>query len=139
MSATGTRPQLQIRPAREEDAAALCEIFNEAAHDHLETFESQPRHADEQRLRIVAAEQDPKHPILIAEVRDWVAGWVALTPYDSRISLDDIGEIFLYVRRSFRNYGVGRQLMRGIQEANRSRVAAAICWFVSAKRKLSRS
>jgi L-amino acid N-acyltransferase YncA len=117
MSATGTRPQLQIRPAREEDAAALCEIFNEAAHDHLETFESQPRHADEQRLRIVAAEQDPKHPILIAEVRDWVAGWVALTPYDSRISLDDIGEIFLYVRRSFRNYGVGRQLMRGIQEA----------------------
>ena len=117
MSATGTRPQLQIRPAREEDAAALCEIFNEAVHDHLETFDSRPRHADEQRLRIVAAEQDPKHPILIAEVRDWVAGWVALTPYDSRISLDDIGEIFLYVRRSFRNYGVGRQLMRGIQEA----------------------
>lgn len=117
MSSTGTRPQLQIRLAREEDAAALCEIFNEAVQDHLETFESQPRNVDAQRVRIIAAEQDPKHPILIAEVRDWVAGWVALAPYDSRISLDDIGEIFLYVRRSFRNYGVGRQLMRGIQEA----------------------
>jgi len=117
MSAPGTRPQLQIRPASEEDAAALCEIFNEAVQDLRETFDSDPRSVDDQRLRIIAAEQDPKHPILIAEVRNWVAGWVTLVPYDSRISLDDIGEILIYVRRSFRNYGVGRQLMRAIQES----------------------
>jgi L-amino acid N-acyltransferase YncA len=28
-----------------------------------------------------------------------------------------MGEVSIYVRRSFRNYGVGRQLMRGIQQA----------------------
>jgi len=111
------RPQLQIRPARGEDAEALREIFNEAVHDRLETFDSDPRAVEDQRLLIAAAEQDPKHPILVADVRNWIAGWVALAPYDTRIALDDIGEVFIFVRRSFRSYGVGRQLMRAIQEA----------------------
>ena len=117
MNTATVRPQLQIRPAREEDAAPLCEIFNEAVDDHLETFDSDPRTEDEQRMLITAAEHDPKHPILVADVRNWIAGWITLTPYDTRIALDDIGEVFLYVRRSFRSYGVGRQLMRAIQEA----------------------
>ncbi len=117
MSTAGTRPQLQIRQAQEDDATPLCEIFNEAVQDHLETFDSDPRTVDEQRLRIAAAEQDPKHPILVAELRNWVAGWAALAPYDNRIALDDIGEVYIYVRRAFRSYGVGRQLMRAIQES----------------------
>jgi L-amino acid N-acyltransferase YncA len=118
MSSPGARPQLQIREVREEDASALCEIFNEAVQDRLETFESDPRTPDEQRLWIAAAQHDPKHPILAAELRNWIAGWAALAPYDNRIALDDIGEVFIYVRRTFRNFGVGRQLMRAIQEAS---------------------
>jgi len=117
MNSASSRPQLQIRQAIEDDAASMCEIFNEAVQDRFETFESDPRSMDDQRLLIAAAEQDPKHPILVAEVRNWIAGWAALVPYDSRISLDDIGEVSIYVRRSFRSYGVGRQLMREIQEA----------------------
>jgi L-amino acid N-acyltransferase len=118
MSTASARPQLQVRQAKEDDASPLCEIFNEAVHDHLETFDSEPRAVDDQRLRITAAEQDPKHPILVAELRNWIAGWAALTPYDNRIALDDIGEIYIYVRRAFRSYGVGRQLMRAVQEAS---------------------
>jgi L-amino acid N-acyltransferase YncA len=117
MSSATSRPQLQIRPAREDDAAALCEIFNEAVQDRLDTFDSDPRTVDDQRLSIAAAEQDPKHPILVADVRDWIAGWAVLTPYDFRIALDDIGEVCIYVRKSFRGYGVGRQLMHALQEA----------------------
>jgi putative acetyltransferase len=119
VSTPGTRPQLQVRPATEEDAAQLCEIFNEAVHDLRETIEPDPRTVEDQRLRLAAAETDPKHPILVAELRNWVAGWGALAPYDPRIALDDIGEVIIYVRRSFRNYGVGRQLMRAMQEAAR--------------------
>jgi L-amino acid N-acyltransferase YncA len=116
MSTPTQRPQLEIRHATEDDAASMCEIFNEAVQDRLETFDSDPRAVDTQRLLNAAAGQDPKHPILVAEVRNWVAGWAALTPYDNRIALDDIGEVFIYVRRSFRSYGVGRQLMRALQE-----------------------
>jgi len=116
MSTATTRPQLEIRHAREDDAAALCEIFNEAVQDHLETLDSDPRAVEDQLQMIAASEIDLKHPILAADVRNWIAGWVALAPYDTRIALDDIGEVFIYVRRSFRSYGVGRQLMRAIQE-----------------------
>jgi L-amino acid N-acyltransferase YncA len=115
MSTASARPQLQIRQAREDDASPLCEIFNEAVQDRLETFDSEPRLVDDQRLRIAAADQDPKHPILVAELRNWVAGWAALESYDNRIALDDIGEVYIYVRRAFRSYGVGRQLMRAVQ------------------------
>ena len=116
MSTAAARPQLHIRQAREDDAPALCEIFNEAVSDDMETFDSEPRGVDAQRLRIAAAEQDPKHPMLAAELRNWIAGWAVLEAYDNRIALDDIGEVYIYVRRSFRSYGVGRQLMRAIQE-----------------------
>jgi phosphinothricin acetyltransferase len=95
----------------------MCEIFNEAVQDRLDTFDSDPRSVDDQRLMVAASEHDPKHPIIVADVRNWIAGWAALSPYDYRLSLDDIGEIFIYVRRTFRNYGVGRQMMRSIQES----------------------
>ena len=117
MSTASARPQLQIRQAQEADSSSLCEIFNEAVQDHLETFDSEPRAVDDQQLRIAAADTDPKHPILVAELRNWVAGWATLVSYDNRIALDDIGEVSIYVRRAFRSYGVGRQLMRAIQEA----------------------
>ena len=117
MSTASARPQLQIRHAHEDDATALCEVFNEAVQDHLETFDSEPRSVDDQRLLTAAAEQDPKHPILVAELRGWIAGWATLLPYDNRIALDDIGEVYVYVRRAFRSYGVGRQLMRALQES----------------------
>jgi phosphinothricin acetyltransferase len=116
MSTASARPQLEIRQVQEDDATALCEIFNEAVQDRLDTFDRDPRSLEDQRMQIDATQHDPKHPILVAELRNWVAGWAALAPYDNRISLDDIGEVFIYVRRAFRSYGVGRQLMRAIQE-----------------------
>ena len=115
MSTASARPQLQIRQVREDDTTALREIFNDAVVDHLETFDSDPRTVEDQRLRTDAAGQDPKHPILVAELRNWIAGWAELAAYDNRIALDDIGEVYIYVRRAFRSYGVGRQLMRAIQ------------------------
>jgi len=101
-------PRLAIRSARVEDAASLREIFNDAVIDGMATFDYEARSIEEQRYRILNAEQDPKHPLLVAEVRNWVAGWAAIEEYDSRLTLDDIGEVFIFVRRSFRSYGVGR-------------------------------
>ena len=109
------RPRLTVRPARAEDAAAIREIFNEAAEDGLTTFEYVPRSLEDQQRLIAAAERDPQHPILVAEVRNWVCGLVGIEPHDERHRLDDVGEVVVFVRRSFRSYGVGRQLMRTAQ------------------------
>ena len=116
MGTATSKPQLEIRHAKVDDAPSICEIFNEAVVDHMETFDSEARAVEHQRLMVEASETDPKHPILVAELRNWIAGWASLSTYDNRIALDDIGEVSIYVRRSFRSYGVGRQLMRALQE-----------------------
>jgi phosphinothricin acetyltransferase len=93
----------------------MREIFNEAVEDGLATFEPAPRSLEEQQQLIAAAERDTQHPILVAEVRNWVCGLVGIEPHDQRHRLDDLGEVVVFVRRSFRSYGVGRQLMRSAQ------------------------
>ena len=120
MATPESGPRLVVRPARADDAVALREIYNEAVADKLATFETSPRSIEEQREQIAVAVSDVKHPILVADVRNWAAGWAAIEAFGTRPALDEIGEIFIFVRRSFRRYGVGRQLMRAAQaEASR--------------------
>jgi L-amino acid N-acyltransferase YncA len=111
-----TRPQFAIRPAREADAPALREILNEAVEDGLATFDSEPTTLEEQKQRVARAIESARCPLFVAEVRNWVCGSAAIELFDSRRNLEEIGEVTIFVRRSFRSYGVGRQLMRAIQK-----------------------
>jgi L-amino acid N-acyltransferase YncA len=115
MSTPEKRPRLTVRQAQETDAPTLREIFNEAVEDGLATFDIQPRSLQEQKQLISAAMQDLRHPMFVGEVRNWACGMAAIEPYDDRRRLDDMGEVVVFVRRSFRSYGVGRQLMRVAQ------------------------
>ncbi len=108
-------PRLTIRPARPEDAPALREIFNDAVEDGLATFDSRLRSIDEQKDLIAAAEEDSRRPLLVAEVRNWVCGVVSIEPHEQELHNGEVGEVTVFVRRSFRSYGVGRQLMRVAQ------------------------
>jgi L-amino acid N-acyltransferase YncA len=115
MASADSRPQLTVRPAREADAPTLREIFNEAVEDGLATFEAAPRSLEEQQLLIAAAEKDSRHPILVADVLNWTCGVATLEPHDTHRRFDDVAEVEIFVRRSFRSYGVGRHLMRAVQ------------------------
>jgi L-amino acid N-acyltransferase YncA len=115
MATSEARPQLTVRPAREGDAPTLREIFNEAVEDGLATFAAAPRSLEEQQLLIATAEKNPRLPILVADVRNWTCGVATLEPHDVGHGLEDIAEVQIFVRRSFRSYGVGRQLMRVVQ------------------------
>ena len=108
MGTPETSARLAIRPAREEDAGAIREIFNEGVQDGLATFDTGPRSLEEQRQLLAEARGDSRHPVLVAELGRWVLGWISIEPYDARPVLDDIGEVSVYVRRSFRKHGVGK-------------------------------
>jgi phosphinothricin acetyltransferase len=115
MATPETRPHLNLRPAREADAPALREIFNEAVEDGLVTFETAPRALEEQLRLITIAQLDSRHPMLVADLRNWTCGVASLEPHDGRPALQDVAEVEIFVRRSFRSYGLGRQLMRAVQ------------------------
>jgi L-amino acid N-acyltransferase YncA len=115
MATVEQRPHLNVRPARDEDAPALREIFNDAVEDGLATFDSALRSIEDQKRLIAMAERDSQRPLLVAEVRNWVCGLVSIEPHEERLDLREIGEVTVFVRRSFRSYGIGRQLMRVAQ------------------------
>ena len=120
MATAEIRPQLTVRPAVESDASTLREIFNEAVEDGTVTFYAATRSVEEQQKLIAAAALEARHPLLVADVRNWTVGMASLQPYDARHGLHDIAEAEIFVRRSFRKYGVGRDLMRSLQaEASR--------------------
>jgi L-amino acid N-acyltransferase YncA len=112
MATAEQRAHLNIRPARDDDAPALREIFNDAVEDGLATFDSALRSIEDQKNLIAMAARDSRHPLFVAEVRHWVCGLVSIEPYEERLHRGEIGEVTVFVRRSFRSYGVGRQLMR---------------------------
>ena len=115
MATPEQRPHLNIRPAREDDAPALREICNDAVEDGLATFANGFRSIEDQKRLIATAVQDAKRPLLVAEVRNLVCGLVSVEAYEERLHNGEIAEIVIFVRRSFRSYGVGRQLMRVAQ------------------------
>lgn len=117
VAAPAISPGLAVRPACQKDAAAVRDIFNEGVQDGRATFETEPRSLEEQRRIITSAEQDTLHPILVGELSGWVLGWTTIQPCGVQPRESDLGEVTIFVLRSFRNYGVGRQLMRAVQDA----------------------
>lgn len=115
MATPEQHPHLKIRAACEDDAPALREIFNDAVEDGLATFDNGLRSIEDQKRLIATSEQDTKRSMLVAVVRNLVCGVVSIEAYEERLHRGEMAEIVIFVRRSFRSYGIGRQLMRAAQ------------------------
>ena len=88
MATAQEHAHLNIRPAREEDAPALREIFNDAVQDGLATFDCALRSIEDEKRLIIAAEQDARRPLFVAEVRNLVCGLVSLEPHEEKQVMD---------------------------------------------------
>ena len=115
MGTAEQRAHLNIRPARADDAAALREIFNDAVEDGLATFDSELRTIEDQKRFIALAEREARRPLFVAELRNLVCGILSIEPHEQHLHGGEVGEVTVFVRRSFRSYGIGRQLMRVAQ------------------------
>jgi L-amino acid N-acyltransferase YncA len=149
---TASSQNLKIRKAIMSDAKAICEIYNQAVEERIATFETEPRTETDQRKRI--AEQDERHPILVAEFRredemipgkydQTILGWASISTYRPRSCYSAIGEFSIYVEKGSRGRGVGKRLMTAlIQEAKQhgyAKLVSRIFPFNVASRNLCRS
>jgi phosphinothricin acetyltransferase len=103
------------RPATTSDAAAVAAIYNEGIEDRLATFETAPRTSDDVRAWL-----DEGLPFLVAERGGEVVGWARVSPYSDRCVYQGVGEHGVYVARSARGGGVGRQLLEALCDAAES-------------------
>jgi len=129
-----SRPAISIRPARLDDARAICDIYNQGIEDRVATLETRLRSAEEQHDWLEA--RDERHPVLVAEDEDRVVGWGSLNVFNSRSAYDHVTEFSIYVARSSRGAGVGSALLDKLMEAARAigyhkMVLAAFHWNTS--------
>ncbi len=120
-----------IRPARSDDAQAICDIYNEGIEDGDATLETRLRTSDEQRAWLESRSE--RHPVVVAERAGSVVGWGSLNLFNRRPAYDHVTEFSVYVARSSRGTGVGRSLLENLVESARvigyhKMVLAAFDW-----------
>ncbi|MEX2047609.1 MAG: arsinothricin resistance N-acetyltransferase ArsN1 family A [Chloroflexota bacterium] len=108
--------QYSARPARAEDADAICEIYNEGIEDRA-TLETEVRTSEERRSWLAA--RDARHPVVVVEADGVVIGWASLNEFNARDAYRHVADISVYVARSARGKGAGTVLLERLVELGR--------------------
>src|SRR5688572_2024739 len=105
-----------VRPAREDDAAVICAIYNEGIADRA-TLETEPRTPQERRSWLAA--RDARHPVVVVESDGVVIGWASLNVFNARDAYRHVADISVYVARAARGKGAGSVLLGRLVELGR--------------------
>ncbi len=107
-----------IREANQPDSGAIAAIYNQGIEDRGATFETERRTAAEMSARLTEGD---RFPILVALEGGTVVGWAGLSAYRSRACYAGIAEFSIYLERTSRGKGIGRQLLTALIDAARGR------------------
>ena len=109
---------LTIRPAREADLPTLTDIYNAAVTGTDFTGHLAPLFLEERRPWWLA-HQDPRYPVLVAEVDDKVLGYASLSQWYDTPVYAHTAESSLYLSASAQGRGLGTTLMRALLDEAR--------------------
>ena len=107
----------RLRLATEDDAAAICAIYNQGIEDRVATLETELRTPAE-RTQWMAA-RGPRHPVIVAEEGATVAAWGSLNPYSARECYRFVADFSVYVDRAYRGKGAGSAMLTRLTELAR--------------------
>jgi L-amino acid N-acyltransferase YncA len=99
-----------VRLATVADAASIARIYNEGLEDRVATFETRLRTPDD-----IEAWFDDRHPIVVADDDGVVVGFASTSTYRPREAYAGVAEFGVYVGRSHRGRGLGRDLMEAVE------------------------
>ena len=107
-----------IRNATEVDADAICAIHNQGIADRIATLDTTLRVPADTRAWL--SERGPRHPVLVAELDGTVVGWASLNRFNPRPVYDFVADFSVYIERTSRGKGIGRQLLDGLVDLARA-------------------
>lgn len=115
-----------IRPAAQEDCAAIADIYRPYVEDSPISFEESPPDASEMSRRI-AGDKPGFYPWLVAEENGGLLGYAASSPFRTRPAYRWIVETGIYLAPEAKGRGIGRALLSKLLEVlERQGYAAAI-------------
>lgn len=110
--------QPTVRDASVGDLEAIFAIYNREVLGGTATFDTEPRIAGRDDRWLTG--RDPRrHPVLVADLGDHVAGWASLSPWSERGGYARTAEVSVYVDAGERRGGVGRLLLSAVIERGR--------------------
>lgn len=102
---------MAVRLATPADAGAIAAIYNEGIEDRIATFETRLRSAAD-----IGGWFDDRHPIVVAVDGPAVVGFASTSTYRPRDAYAGVAEFGVYVARSHRGRGLGRELMESLAD-----------------------
>ena len=109
---------MHVRRATIADLGEITRIYNHAVEHttatfDLETFSVEARRGWFERF-------DDRHPCLVAEVDDTLAGFAYLLPYRPKPAYARTAEMTVYVDEAFRRRGIARALYEALIDHGRA-------------------
>lgn len=101
-----------IRPATQQDAQQILEIYNEAVLNTTATFDLEPINIDQIKQQI--KEHVGKYIFLIEQKQQQVLGYASLSLYRPRKAFSQTLELSIYVRPEQKGKGIGSKLMEAL-------------------------
>ncbi len=106
------------RLATIDDISAITMIYNQGIEDRVATLESCPR--KESEMIDWFTKRDEAHKVLaIEDDSGAVWGWASINTFNSRCCYSGVADISIYIERSMRGKGLGKQLMSALIETAR--------------------
>lgn len=105
-------PHLVIRAARFADLPAIRDIRNQGILDRIATLDTDPHSMEETHAWF--DKHGPRHPVLVAETQEGIAGWASLNVFNSRRAYQYVADLSVYISRERRGQGIGTKLLEAI-------------------------
>jgi L-amino acid N-acyltransferase YncA len=102
------------RRASQRDSIAIAAIYNQGIGEHIATFETEPRSAEQVGAQL--ADKGDRFPTLVAERDGRILGFATAGSYRSRPCYAGVAEHSVYVASEARGDGVGRALLEALIE-----------------------
>jgi phosphinothricin acetyltransferase len=126
-----TATSVSIRHAVEADLDAIQRVYNHAILTTTATWDEEPW-LWERRVAWWSAHDDPREPILVAEVDGQVTGFACLTRMSDKSGWRFTREDTVYIDESWRGRGIGRALLTSLlDEARRTGVHVVVASITS--------
>jgi phosphinothricin acetyltransferase len=105
-------PTMQVRLAEAKDTVSIAAIYNQGIEERSSTFETTPRSPADMLDRINSI---GRYPVLVmVNEDDQIVGWAGLSSYRARACYDGIADFSIYLDRSIRGQGLGKQLLQSL-------------------------
>jgi len=121
-----------IRPAREEDLAAINRIYNREVREGFATWELD-EWSEERRLEWFQARLPEEEPVIVAMVGQDLVGFAYLTKYRGRRGYQYTRENTVMIDPAFQRQGLGRALLGELVERARWMGMRSVLAFIDAE------